>query len=47
MEYLFVVNMLVLGVVLAIYDVTIGDWGFWIINLCALLNNLIGHLEED
>lgn len=46
MKCLFAVSMLVIGIVLAIYDVTISDWGCWIIIICSALNNLIGHLDE-
>lgn len=47
MRMLFTLSMGVLGVVLAIYDITITDWGFWVIILCAASNNLFGYLQED
>ena len=47
MKYLFFLSNMILAVVLTLYDITYKNWGFWVIILCASLNNMFGYLQED
>ena len=47
MKYLYFLSSIAIGVVLALYDITVTDWGFWVIIICSALNNLFGYMQED
>lgn len=47
MRILSTLSMVVIGFVLAMYDITVTDWGFWVIIICSALNNLFGYFQED
>lgn len=50
MEFLFYLSCAVIGFVVGRCGMTITDWEFWVIIICASLNGLFGYLmgqKED